>query len=63
MTYSYNFVLRKTGYLEYTILSDKGHIIHILNNCGTEYEAMDRAKAWTSSWTSSTIRIENDKSS
>ena len=61
MTYSYNFVLKKTGRAEYIIVSDKGFTMHTLDRCDSVDEAMTRARAWASSWNSVIIRMEDEK--
>lgn len=58
--YSMNLVLKKTGHSEYSILSDKGHLLHVIGSCTTAHEAMERARAWASTWGSVCIRMEDE---
>ena len=59
--YSFNFTLKKTGTSEYTIVSDKGYTMHILNRCNGPEDALLMAKAWASSWHSSNVEMEKDE--
>ena len=59
--YSYNFILRKTGHSEYTIFSDKGLAMHVLYNCTTKDDAVNRARVWASSWSSVNVRFEDEQ--
>jgi hypothetical protein len=61
--YSYNFIVKKTGHSEYTIVSDKGFVMHTLGRCETAEEALLRARAWASSWSSASVRMEDEQSS
>ena len=58
--YSINLTLRKTGHSEYTIYAEKGHALHVLGNCTTAHEAMERARTWASTWASVCIRMEDE---
>ena len=57
--YSYNFIVRKTGMVQWTIYSDKGIEMHVMHNCTNEDEVMRRANAWASSWHSASVKVEN----
>jgi hypothetical protein len=61
VSYSFNFIVRKTGMAEYTIYSDKGYAMHVLYRCHDNAEAYSMARAWGSSWGSVGIRIEDEQ--
>jgi hypothetical protein len=64
MSYSWNFILRKTGQSEWTIfVEENGRQLIVFTNCSSSLDAMDRASAFTSSWTSTTLRMEDESGS
>lgn len=61
MSYSYNFVVKKTGFNQWTIFSATGYPLHVLTNCISAFEAENRARAWGSSWQSVSIKVEHEQ--
>ena len=59
--YSYNFVVKQTGYGEWTIFTDKGVVLHIMNRISNVAEVTSRANAWASSWNSASIKVEDEQ--
>lgn len=63
MSYDRTLILKKTGLLEYTLYNNKGVTLLVISNAGLETEAMDRAKAWASSWSSTEVITEHEHKS
>ena len=59
--YDYNLVIKKTGHTEYTLFSKKGSLLHVMTNCNTKEEAIDKARVFSSSWHSVNIRMEDEQ--
>ena len=59
--YEYNLVVRKTGHSEWTVFSENGTLLFLMDRCAGTSDAMDRAKVWASTWSSVSIRIEDEK--
>lgn len=59
MTYSYNFIVRRTGTGEWSILNEKGMTLHVLTRCTDREEASRRATEWASSWRSANVKVED----
>ena len=57
---TFNFTVRKTARGEYTIFSEKGYLMCVLDRCESASEASDRAGAWASSWGSVSVKVEED---
>ena len=58
----FNFILKKSSKSEYIIVSEKGFTLHTLTRCNGQEDAMNMAKAWASSWSCSTVRMEDEQS-
>jgi hypothetical protein len=55
------FVLRKTGFCEWSIYSKEGRWIYTLPRVESPTTAMDDASAWITSWPGSIIRMEDEQ--
>jgi hypothetical protein len=60
MTYSFNFVLKKTAHSEWSVFSDKGFELMKFSRCSNSTEALERCRAWASSWNSVNIVVEHE---
>jgi len=60
-SYSFTFILKKDGPSTWVILAEKGHVLYELTRCSSPEDAMDRARAWASSWNSATVRFYDEK--
>lgn len=58
--YDFNFFLKHKGHSEYEILSEKGHLMHVIRKCDSQGEALVAAKAWASSWHSSNVEMYDE---
>jgi hypothetical protein len=58
----FNFIVKKTGPVEYTLFSEKGFAVYVLVRCHSKEEAMERAAVWASSWQGATVRMEDGQS-
>lgn len=56
--YSMNLILKKTGHSEFTLFSEMGNLLYVIDSCVLPNEAMNRAKAWASTWNSVSIILE-----
>jgi len=56
-----HFVLRGTGNHEWSIYTEDGRWIYTLPIMGSSNAALDYARAWITSWSGSTIRMEDEQ--
>ncbi len=61
MSYQFVFILRRIDRITWHIVSDKGHVVHIISNCIYKNEAEEKARKWISSWNSVLMEIEDEK--
>lgn len=61
MSYQYNLLLKRTSGSEWSILSEKGATLHVLNRCVERHEAESRARAWASSWVNVSIKVVDEQ--
>ncbi len=59
--YDYNMILKKTSNKEWSILSDKGVVVHVLTRCDSQLEAETAMRIWASSWISMKVEIEDEQ--
>lgn len=60
MTYSYEFLLKKNGFGEWSICTKSGNTI-LLFKADCKNEAIRYANAWASSWQSSRMEVADEK--
>jgi hypothetical protein len=60
--YDHEFILKDVGHGEYELVSSKGFSLTSFNRCANQEEAMTKAKAWASSWTSVCIKMDDEQS-
>ena len=59
--YSYNFTVKKTGSGEWTIFAENGNVLHVMSRVSSVQDATERATAWGSSWSSVSIKVEDEQ--
>jgi hypothetical protein len=57
---SFSFVVRKTGFNEWTIFSEQGVEQHRMIYCPNAHIAETMANAWASSWESANVKVVED---
>ena len=59
--YTYNFVLKRVSPGSWTLLTDTGNELYTFNRVSSPEEAMQLARAWASSWTSVSIKYDEEE--
>lgn len=59
--YSYEFTLKRTGFGEWSLFSSTGVKLYTMHRCADSSDALVKASAWASSWSSVNIKVVEDE--